>query len=205
MPALNFFEFRRCVEDNPYGKEVVDAFEVAFLLFHLLPDAVNALRAPLHVEFQSFVFQFLLDRSYEALDVFVAARLSLVELVFDHIIGVVLKIFQTEVFQFALQFVESEFMSERGVEIACLLADALFGLDVFRVADLSHQVNPVGYHNKDYAHVLGKGEEQVAEVFAFDNRVFLVKLLDVDESAQDSLHVVAEFVDRAVDFGCFVL
>ena len=41
------------LNDNSDGKQVVDAFKAAFLFLHLLPDGVNALGAPFHVESQS--------------------------------------------------------------------------------------------------------------------------------------------------------
>jgi hypothetical protein len=41
------------VEDDADGEEVVDTLEATLLLLHLLPDGVDALGAPLHVELQS--------------------------------------------------------------------------------------------------------------------------------------------------------
>ena len=37
LPALHFLQFKRGVDDDAYGEEVVYALEAAFLLLHLLP------------------------------------------------------------------------------------------------------------------------------------------------------------------------
>ena len=67
------------------------------------------------MEVQSGSRQFLLYGGYEAGHVGISAALRLVQLVLNVVIGLRLEVFQTEVFQFALQFVKSQFVGEWGI------------------------------------------------------------------------------------------
>ena len=57
-------------------------------------------------------------------------------------------------------------MGQRCVEVGGLFGSLVACLAVLGVANLAHQVHAVGYHDEYDAHVLGKGQEQVAEVLA---------------------------------------
>ena len=105
LPALHFLFFQGGVEDNADGEKVVDALEATLLFLHLLPDAVDALGAAFHMKFQARSLQLLLDGADKPLDVGVAGAFGGIQLVFDHVIGIVLQILQTEVLQLALQLV----------------------------------------------------------------------------------------------------
>ena len=65
-------------------------------------------------------------------------------------------------------------MSQGSIEVAGLFGNFVPGFFVFRIANLPHNVYAVGYHDEDYAHILGKTQQQVAEVIALDDGVFLV-------------------------------
>ena len=185
------------LDDDADGEQVVDALELAFLLLHLLPDGVYALGAPLHVELQPGLLQPLLDWRDELADVGVAAFLRGIQLFLYHVVGVVLHVFQRQVFQLALQLVESQLVGQRGIQVVGLLAHLQLGLLVFRVAYLPHQVHAVGYHNQNHAHVFGKREQQVPEVLALDDGVLLVKVLYAHQSVDDGRSLAAE---GGVDF-----
>ena len=103
------------LDDDADGEQVVDALELAFLLLHLLPDGVYALGAPLHVELQPGLLQPLLDWRDELADVGVAAFLRGIQLFLYHVVGVMLHVFQRQVFQLALQFVESQLVGQWGI------------------------------------------------------------------------------------------
>ncbi len=90
-------------------------------------------------------------------------------------------------------------MCERGVEVARLFADALFGFRIVRVAYLPHQVHPVRYHNENDPHVLGERKQEVTEILAFDYRVLFVKFLDVYEPFKNVAHSFAEMLDGLVE------
>ena len=177
LPALLFLLLRLTVYDDAYGKEVVHALELAFLLLHLLPDGVYALRAPLHVELQSGLFQLLFYRPNKLADIGIAHLLRGVQLLLDVIVGIGLQVFQRQVFQFALHLVETQFVSQWRIQIGRLFAHSPFGLLVVGIANLSHQVHAVGNHDQDHTHILGKREQQVAEVLAFDDGILLIQIL----------------------------
>ncbi len=101
MPALHLFQLQRRVEDYPYGEEVVDTLKVAFLLLHFLPYTVDALCTSFHVEVEARLFELLPDRCDELLDIPVAVGFRFVELRLYHVVCVVLKIFQAQVFKLA--------------------------------------------------------------------------------------------------------
>ena len=72
------------------------------------------------------------------------------------VIGVVLQIFQRQVFQLALQLIQSQFVSQGRIEIGGLLRHLVLGTIVVCIFYLSHQVHAVRNHNQNDAHVLGK-------------------------------------------------
>ena len=115
-----------------------------------------ALGAALHVEVESGLSQLRVDRGDELLYVCIARALSGIQLFLDHVVGIVLEILQRQILQFALQLVESQFVGEWGVEVACLFRYAMLGFGILCVAYLPHQVHSVGYHDEYHAHVLGE-------------------------------------------------
>ena len=115
-----------------------------------------ALGAALDVAFDAHLLQFVVDRLYELLYICIARTLCGVQLVLDHIVGIVLQIFQTQVLQFALQLVETQLVGEWGIEVAALLAHLVLCLLLVGITYLSHQIDAVGNHNQNNAHVFGK-------------------------------------------------
>ena len=104
------------VEDDTDGKQVVNAFKVATLFFHLLPDGVDALRAPFHVVGQTCLVQHLGYGLHEAFHVFVARPFRGVEFFFNVVIGFPVQVFQGQVLQLAFYLVESQFVSQGCIE-----------------------------------------------------------------------------------------
>ena len=107
LPALHLFQLNGRVEYDAYGKEVIDALKTAFLLLHLLPDAVDALCPSLYMEVQTYLCQLLAYRLNEALDVCVPDFFRGVEFFLYVVIRVVLEILQRQVLQLAFQFVKT--------------------------------------------------------------------------------------------------
>ena len=107
LPALLFFFLGRTVDNDSDGKEVVNAFKGAFLLLHLLPYRMDGLGTALHVEFQSSCRQLLANRGDEMLNIGITGSLGGIQLFLDVIVSVVLHVLEREVFQLALQLVES--------------------------------------------------------------------------------------------------
>ena len=63
---------------------------------------------------------------------------------------------------------------------------------IFRILDLPHYVYTVGNHNKDYTHILCKGEEQVTEVFRFDSRTFCIQLIGLYQSCDNTRNILSK-------------
>ena len=117
-------------------------------------------------------------RLNETFDVGIATLLRGIQLLANHVVGVVLKILQREVFEFALQLVETQLVGEGCKEVGRLFADAMLGVLVVGVANLPHQVHTVGNHDQDDTHVFGKRQQQIAEVLAFNDGTLLVEVAD---------------------------
>ena len=109
------------LDNDTDGEEVVYPLEGALLFLHLLPDGVYGLGASLDMEGDACLFQTFLNRLDETFDVGVAAFLRLAQLVLDMIVGIVFKILQRQVFQFTLQLIETQFVSQWGIEVGRLL------------------------------------------------------------------------------------
>ena len=69
LPALFVFHFTRHIKDDSDGKQVIYTFKSASLLFHFLPDGMDALCSSLHVIFQSSLIQLFLNRFDETGDI----------------------------------------------------------------------------------------------------------------------------------------
>ena len=173
MELLLVIQFRN-IKNDTYCKEVIDAVEATLLFLHLLPDAVNALGTALHVVFEPCSVKFLCNRTNKPLYIGITALLCGIQVVLNHVVGIMLKVFQREVLQFTLQLVQSQLMSQRCIEIACLFRDTMLGLNVLSITYLSHEVHSLSNHYQDNPHVLSKGEQQVTEVLTLYDRVFLV-------------------------------
>ena len=197
LPALGFLSLGGRLEDDADGEEVIDAIDADVLLLHLLPDGVDALGASLHVIVQACGLELLVEGAEEPFYVGVAAALCLVEFLFYVVVGVVLEVLQAQVFQLALEFVETEFVCQRSVEVCGFHGGLLLCFLVLGILYLAHDADAVGYHDEDDAHVFCKSDEQAAEVLALYGGAFGIDVLDAHESVQDACHFLAEV---ATDF-----
>ena len=109
-----------------------------------------------------------------------------------------LGVFQREVLQLRLQLVQAQLVGQGGVEVCRLVGHAEARLVVLCILYLAHDVDAVGYHDEDDAHVLGKGQEQLAEVLRLDAGAFQVQILHADEAPDDACHVFAEVARHLV-------
>ena len=170
LPALHLLFAQRRVDDDAYSEEVVDALESALLLLHLLPYRVYALRSAFYMTLYAHGVELLGDRLYKLLYICISRALRLVQLLLYHIVGVVLKILQAEVFQLALQLVEAQLVCQRSIQIARFFGHFLLRFVVLRIADMAHKHHALRYHNQHHAHVLGERKQKVAKVLALYHR-----------------------------------
>ena len=94
------------------------------------------------------------------------------------VVGIVLHILEREVFELALKLIETQLVGQRRIEISRLLRHLHLSLDILSIAYLAHQVDTIGNHDENHTHILGKREQQIAEVLALDSRILIVELLD---------------------------
>ena len=178
----------RTVDDDADGKEVVDSLEAALLFLHLLPNGVDTLRTAFDMTVDACSLHFLLDRTDKSVDIGIARSLRLIQFLTNHIIGIVLHVFQRQVLQLALQLIEAEFMGQRRIKIGCLLRYLLTGFLIIRIAYLTHQIQTVGNHNQHHPHVLSKRQQQVAEVLTFYGGGLFIELLDTVKTFENTGH-----------------
>ena len=115
------------------------------------------------------------------------------------VVGIVLQVFQREVFQFAFQFVQTQFVGKGRIEIGSLLRHPSAVGVIIGVTYLPHQVHAAGNHDEYHPHVLGKGQQQVAEVLALYDRCLLIEFGNALQTVQDACHRLAKLVLHLVD------
>ena len=121
----------------------------------------------------------------------ISLRLGFAELAPDHVICVVLQVFQRQVFQFALQLIQTQLVGQRGIQIGRLLCHLGAGGLVAALGNLAHHVHLTGYHQQHHAHVFGKGEQQVSEVLALHHRLLGIQVVGALQSVDNPRHAFA--------------
>ena len=174
LPALHLLFFQRRIEYYPDGKKVIYTRKATFLLLHFLPYWVYRLCPGFDMIFQSGIFQCIVYWLYERFYVLVTRLFRLVKTSLYIIVGIMLKVFQWQIFEFAFQLIQSELMGEGGIQVAGFFCHLVLCFNVFCVADLSHDAYTVCNHYKDYAHIFGKCKKQVPEVLAFYCRTLCI-------------------------------
>ena len=114
--------------------------------------------------FEAFLVEHLPDRRHEAFDVGIALLLLGVQAVLDEVVGIVFKIFERKVFEFAFQFIKPEFMRQLCEERGSLGGHALLLVGIFRVANAAHKHYALGNEEQHHAHIARLGDEEVAEI-----------------------------------------
>ena len=187
------------VDNDADGEQVVYPFERCFLLLNLVPDGVDGFRPPFDVELQSRLRYLPFDRFDERRNVFVARGFRLVELVFDEVISVGLRILQRQILQLRLQLIEPQLMGQRRVKIRRFVCHPQPVFFLFRIFNPAHDVHTVGDHDEYHPHVFGKREKQVPEVFRLDGGAFLIQFVGFHQSLDDTAHIFSELVANLPD------
>ena len=191
-PAGALLVLGRGVQDDAYGKQVIDAVQVHILFLHLLPDAVDGLGASLEFEFEPLLAEPPLDGLDELVDVEVAFLLGLVQAVGDQRENLAVQVLEREVLEFGLDGIQSQLVGQRGIQVARLAGNLVDKFLVGVVVDGAHEGQAVDGHDEDDAHVLGKGEQQLVEVLVLDSGLFLVERGHVEQAVDDAGDVVAQ-------------
>ena len=192
-PAEPLLLLVRAVDDDADGEDVVDALEGHVLLVHLRPDREDRLRAALDVVFHAEAVEPLGDRHEEAGDEGAALLGALLEFRDDVLVVLRFEVFEGDVLQLALDFVETQLVGDLGVEVhrlPALLAPFLVRED----AERAHHLEAVGQFDEDYARVLGVADDQVAEVVGLLLRGLQLQLRDVRQPHRDAHDLFSETV-----------
>mgnify|MGYP007059184803 CR=1 FL=1 len=111
------------------------------------------------------------------------------------------EVFQREVFEFALELVEPQFVGQGGVEVGCFGGGAAHGFLVRVVLDMPHEVDTAGYDEQHDAHVFGERDEKVTEIVCLDAGRFVIELADAAEAMKDARDAGREGAAERVGIG----
>ena len=123
LPAIGFLFLGRGVKDDADGKQVVYLIHIAMLRLHLMIDGVNGFRTTFDRELETFLLQFLFQRTDERGYIRFAFGFFRVKRVRDIFIGIVIQELQCKVLHLGLDLIQAESMRHRSVEILGLASD----------------------------------------------------------------------------------
>lgn len=192
VPAVGRLFLHWAVENDPYGKEVVDAFDVDVLFPYLVQNRRDGLGATLYLKFQPGFEQLDLDWGDELFDIFVAGLFGLVQFVGNAVVLFALGVFEGEVFELGLYAIQSQSVVEGGIQVGGFIGDIFAETAVGVMVYHAHEAQPVGNHDDNHPHIFGEGEQQVAEVVALYGLLLGVESAGLDEPADNFYTVVAE-------------
>ena len=143
--------------------DIVDLAELGALALHLLPDAVDVLRATLEIDRDPGLPESGLQFGDRPLDVAFAALASRVEELGQLPEALRFEDLEGEVLEFPLDLPDSQALGQRGVDLERLLCNP--GLLVRRErGQRPHVVEPVGELDEDDPDVLGHRQEHLSDV-----------------------------------------
>ena len=116
LPALGFLFLGCRVEDDTNGEQVVDTIHPALLLLHLIVDGMDGLGASFDMELQAERAQFFLHRANEGGDVGVTLLFLGIQRVRNLFIYSVIGELERQVLQFCFDYIQTQTVSQGGVE-----------------------------------------------------------------------------------------
>ncbi|MCY1524060.1 hypothetical protein D9M68_589800 [compost metagenome] len=144
-------------------EDVEDLLEVERLAAHLLDDAVDVLRPPLHRGLDAFGLQFVLQLRAQLLDVAFALDALLVEQPRDQLVGFGLEKAEREVFDLPLHLPDAQPVRERRKHLQRLARHA-FGRGLLAGRRMPQRLQARGQPQHDHAQVTRKREQHLAHV-----------------------------------------
>ena len=151
------------LDQDADGVDVVDLAELRALALHLLPDAVDVLRAALEVGVDAGSRELGLQLGDRALDVGLATLAARVEQLGQLAEALGLESLEGEVLELPLHLPDPEPLGQRRVDLHRLAGDALLLLGR-QAVQRPHVVEPVGELDQDDPDVLGHRQEHLPDV-----------------------------------------
>ncbi len=151
------------VDEDADGVNVVDLAELRALALHLLPDAVQVLRATLQVGLDAGGLELGLELRDRAVDVALTALPPGIEELGQLTEALGLEDLEGEILELPLHLPDAEPLGQRGVDLHRLAGDAdlLVGR---QPVQRPHVVEPVGELDQDDPDVLGHRQQHLADV-----------------------------------------
>ena len=151
------------VDEEADGVDVVDLAELRALALHLLPDAVDVLRAALQVGLDAGRLELGLELGDGPVDVRLAALAPRVEQLGQLAEALGLEHLEGEVLELPLHLPDPEPLGQRRVDLHRLAGDAVLLLGR-QAVQRAHVVEPVGELDQDDPDVLGHRQQHLADV-----------------------------------------
>ena len=104
-------------EDNADGQKVIHLAEGDVLVLHLHPDGIRTLDAGFQRIFDTHFVELLTDGRRKLVEDGIALRLRLSQLLLDAMVFIGMFVFETQIFEFRLDFVQTEAIGNRGEDI----------------------------------------------------------------------------------------
>ena len=151
------------VDEQADGVDVVDLAELRALALHLLPDAVDVLRAALEVGLDAGLLELRREFGDRPVDVRLAALAPGVEQLGQLAEALGLERLEREVLELPLDLPDPEALGQRRVDLHRLAGDALL-LVRRQAVQRPHVVESVGELDEHDPDVLGHRQEHLADV-----------------------------------------
>ena len=98
FPTICLFLIFRCIQDYPYGEQIINIFKLGLLLLYLIQYRRYRLCSSLNLEFQSGSLEFSLHRFYKFINIFIPGSFRFIQFSGNLIESRPIGIFQSEVF-----------------------------------------------------------------------------------------------------------
>ena len=199
--------FKLGVDDNADGVKIVDLVKAFALIVHFFINAEDRFYAPRHGVRNFFFGKLFADLRLCILQKIAVFAVAVLNVLFDLFVADRVEVLQRQIFKLALDFLNTETVGKRCVDVHGLERDAaLFCVGLCREG--AHIVQTVGKLDEDDADVFGHGKKHLAQVLdAFLFAVFKVNIDKLCKPVDQLANLVAEhFADRlAVGFVLAVL
>ena len=189
------------VGEDADSQQVVNLIDADLLPLQLLPDAEQALDAPVDARRDGMLLQLGIDQRAHLFQEFLADLAPALDRLFHVLEGLRFEMAKRQVFEFAANFPHPQPVRDGGVDFDRLPRNpfALFGRQVLERA---HVVKPVRQFHQHHADIVHHGQDHLAKVFGL-LRLWRNELdaADLGHPFDDARHVGAEFLTDAVNGG----